>query len=615
MARALPGGARAILLAFALLSIAAVAAQTWWDVRQDRHQTLAAAHEAGLATVRLLDEHATQTLADAERNLDAVVAAVQSADSGQLQDDTTLSRVVTGGQRDSRFLNALQFVSLGGKPYVNSAEYPAFQFDIEERTYVAPLLAAAQDRRSRIGRPFQRFYDKAIVLPLARNLFDKNGRHLGIISIDINVAYFSGVYGRISKDSDALVALYADQGYTIVRSPFDLRYLGQDIRQAPALTRIAAAGTEGVLLDDSFLAQPSAELRQYTFRKLPGYGITTIYARTVDSILADWLARMRNRSLLAAAASLLICTLAVLLAQHIRRAQASEQALRESEQRLEQRVAERTDNLAQAYGELQSTVAALTATQKELMRSEKMAALGSLVAGVAHELNTPLGNGVTMASALQDQLERTLASVTSAQLRRSELLGSLAECANASAVLTRNLLRAGDLVQKFKQVAVDQSAAHRRRYDLAQTLGEIIATLEPMYKHRPYRLETELEAGITMDSFPGALAQIITNLVSNAVVHAFPDGRTGVMRLQAQRHGDDAVTLVFSDDGPGIPPEVLPRVFDPFFTTRMGQGGTGLGMHIVYNLVTTLLGGQVEVASSGGCRVTITLPLSAPDQL
>ncbi|MES2264610.1 MAG: ATP-binding protein [Pseudomonadota bacterium] len=613
--------ARSTLLVFVGLTIAAVAGQTWWDVTQDRRQTLASTHASGLTAVRLLDEHAAQTLADAERNLDEVVEAVHAAGKGKQLDDNALSQVVTGGQKDSRFLNALQFVSLDGKPYVNSSEYPAFQFDIDDRAYVKTLLANPSQHASRLGRPFQRFYDKETVLPLARNLYDRNGRHRGIISIDINVAYFSTVYARVAKDSGALVALYSDDGFVIVRSPFDISYLGLTVGASGIAARLRGSPSEGVFEDDRFLDLQGPLARQYTYRKLPAYNINIVYARSLDSILGNWHARTVNRLMLAVVSIVFICILTAFLWEHIARLDRSENALRLSEAEiralntgLEQRVALRTENLEDANRELQRALEALKATQRELLRSEKMAALGSLVAGVAHELNTPLGNSLTIATALQEFADNSLDELRHGHLRRSALEATLASYVQASGVLTRNLKRAAELVQSFKQVAVDQSANQRRIFDLAVVLEEIIATLEPTYKHSPYRLETELEPQIAMDGYPGALTQIVTNLVSNALAHAFEGRDSGIMRLQTRRAGARGIELVFSDDGTGIAHDIIERVFDPFFTTKMGRGGTGLGMHIVYNLVTSLLGGTVELSSSedGGTRVCVMLPLVAP---
>ncbi len=258
-----------------------------------------------------------------------------------------------------------------------------------------------------------------------------------------------------------------------------------------------------------------------------------------------------------------------------------ENRIREMNADLELRVQQRTQNLEQA-------LLSLKTMQGELVRSEKMAALGSLVAGIAHELNTPIGNSVMIASSITDYCTDLLAEMQQARARKSVMQERLRSCSQNADTLVRNLQRAAELVRSFKQVAVDQSSNHRRRFDLRHVLLEVLLTLEPMYKKTRYSLHTALEPGITMESYPGALGQVITNCVSNALVHGF-DGRSeGQMRLNCRQPNPHQVEISFSDDGTGIAPEHQARVFDPFFTTKLGQGGSGLGKHIVYNLVTNV---------------------------
>ncbi|MBJ7313808.1 ATP-binding protein [Rugamonas sp. CCM 8940] len=619
----------ALLLCLALLA-ALVLAQSWWTVAQDRRLTLASAHSTGLIAVRLLDEHATQTLRDAERKLDEVAAAVARAGQKTRLDDGAVRAVITAGQQDGRYLNALQFVNLRGRPFVNSAAYPAFQFDIVDRSYVAPLLADPAQRGPRLGHPFQRFYDQALVLPLARNLYDGAGRHLGILSIDIDVAYFAGVYARVAKDSGALVALFADQGFVIVRTPFEAGYLDLDLARSEVARRLRGGAAEGVFEDDHFLDLGGGEARQYTYRKLAAYGVNTVFAQRLQDVLAGWRQRSRERVVFAVAAIGLAAVLGLFLLLHMRRLQRSERSLRDSVARqqqieheirelnagLERRVGQRTLNLEQANAELGQALRALQATQHELLRTEKLAALGSLVAGVAHELNTPIGNGVMMASSLQANAQQSLDELAAARPSRSRLEQGLQAGVQGSEILLRNLVRAGELVQSFKQVAVDQASNHRRRFALSRTIEEVLATLAPMYQKSPYKMLLSLAAEVELDSYPGALGQIVTNLVSNALAHGFDGRAEGGMRLSTALDGAGRLLLEFADDGVGMAQQQMERVFDPFFTTKLGQGGSGLGMHIVYNLVTALLGGSIELHSAPGqgCRVCIVLPLTAPER-
>ncbi|QTN27798.1 hypothetical protein HZ993_21470 [Rhodoferax sp. AJA081-3] len=288
--------------------------------------------------------------------------------------------------------------------------------------------------------------------------------------------------------------------------------------------------------------------------------------------------------------------------------------LEEREFQLEQRVQRRTLKLEQANQELETTLATIKNMQTELHRSEKMAALGSLVAGVAHELNTPIGNCVTVASAMKDQARSLLKDMQEGNMRRSTLERTLNDSAEGADILVRNLDRAAELIGSFKRVAVDRSSNLRRHFDLAQNLSEILITLEPMYKKKPYAMQCALAEGITMDSYPGPLGQVVTNFISNALAHGFEGRSSGTMRLSCRPLDDERVEIAFSDDGIGIPAQHQARVFDPFFTTKLGQGGSGLGMNIVYNIVTGIMGGKIELHSSQetGTTFTLTLPRCAP---
>jgi len=249
-----------------------------------------------------------------------------------------------------------------------------------------------------------------------------------------------------------------------------------------------------------------------------------------------------------------------------------------------------------------------------LARNERMASLGKLVAGIAHEVNTPIGNALMVASTLRQRIDETEKGVTEATLRRSELMDFLRLLRESDDLVLRNLGRAAELVQHFKQVAVDQVSDRRRRFDLAAVIEEIAATLHVRLRRSAHCLELELLPGLVMDSYPGALGQIVGNLVENSLLHAYADGECGRLRLAVRDLPDGKVELVYSDDGRGIASDQLPRVFDPFYTTRMGLGGSGLGLSIVLNLTRDLLGGDLEIDSrvGDGTRFRLVLPQVAP---
>lgn len=293
--------------------------------------------------------------------------------------------------------------------------------------------------------------------------------------------------------------------------------------------------------------------------------------------------------------------------------QDAEAALRELNEALDGRVRERTVALARTNEELSNALDTLQRAQGDLVRSEKLAALGALVAGVAHELNTPIGNSVTVASTLVENSE-SFAEELDKGLKRSTLNSYVDSSRRAAELLLANLQRAAGLVSSFKQVAVDQTSEQRRRFEVAEVVNEIMAMLHPQLRKLPIEIRLDTPPGLVLDSYPGPFGQVVANLVNNAALHAFTDGRArGLIRIDARALAD-GVEVVVSDDGVGIPPDRMDRIFDPFFTTRLGQGGSGLGLNIVYNIVTGMLGGRVRVDSKPGegAAFIVTLPLAAP---
>jgi signal transduction histidine kinase len=256
-------------------------------------------------------------------------------------------------------------------------------------------------------------------------------------------------------------------------------------------------------------------------------------------------------------------------------------------------------------------------TQRYLIETERLAALGGLVAGVSHEINTPVGTSLTVASSLAHRCTTFADQIASGEVRRSQLDEFADGCRDASSQIVANLQRAGELIQSFKQVAVDRSHADRRTFDLKVVTEQIVASVRPgLPKPRRDSIVLDIPAQVTMYTYPGAYGQVLTNLIFNAFTHGFSDGREGRVMIKARELGSDQVEITFSDNGIGIPGDVQRHIFDPFFTTRRAQGSTGLGLYIVYNLVTQHLGGTITLVSAPerGTTVTMTLPLEAPGQ-
>lgn len=282
---------------------------------------------------------------------------------------------------------------------------------------------------------------------------------------------------------------------------------------------------------------------------------------------------------------------------------------------LEDRVAARTAELSSLNSELAGTLEQLRSTQKSLIQSEKLAALGALVAGVAHELNTPLGNALAAATTLEHAAQEMRTRYDSG-LKRSELDRFLDTVEEGSALTHSSLERAATLVDSFKQLAVTQIAERRRQFDLAEALEVSLITMNSFLRDTGYSLKIDVPHGIYMDSFPGPLTQVLASLFSNAVNHGLEGRRTGSISIVATQVDAEHIKFEFADDGRGIAENDLPRIFDPFYTTKLGHGSSGLGLHIVHNVVSSILGGTIEVASTvgNGARFTIVLPVCAPTE-
>jgi len=272
------------------------------------------------------------------------------------------------------------------------------------------------------------------------------------------------------------------------------------------------------------------------------------------------------------------------------------------------------DELRNSKEKAESALLELNAAQQNLIDAERLAALGGLVAGVAHEVNNPIGISLTVASSFARRAEMFEAELRSdGQLRRSQLEEFVRTSRDAAQQLVANLHRAGELIQSFKQVAVDRSHAERRQFSLGEATDQIIASLRPVLKKAAIALSVDVPEGLLIDGYPGSYGQILTNLFLNAANHAFADGRSGKISISARARGVDDVEIIFADNGAGMTPDVQRQAFDPFFTTRRNEGGTGLGLHIVYNLVTQQLGGRMMLDSRLGQGTTfrIIMPRAA----
>jgi signal transduction histidine kinase len=282
--------------------------------------------------------------------------------------------------------------------------------------------------------------------------------------------------------------------------------------------------------------------------------------------------------------------LTTLLTFAIAKIQRGRKSLEMASALLEKRVQERTQELSAALENL-------TTAHTELVRLEKASVLGSMVSGIGHELNTPIGNSLTVASTLKDHVHHVATQLEQGMSRR-QMNEFVEQAITGTDILVRSLQKAADLISSFKQVAIDQESEARRSFFLHTAIAEVLLLLTPAMRHSHVTIHCDIADDLRMDSYPGAIYQIVTNLVNNCVLHAFDAQQEGRITIRAKRHGDQQVKLEVIDNGKGIPEKDLKRVFDPFFTTKRGQGGSGLGLNIVFNLVKKTLGGDLTLTST-----------------
>lgn len=289
-------------------------------------------------------------------------------------------------------------------------------------------------------------------------------------------------------------------------------------------------------------------------------------------------------------------------------------ALQEHADALEHRVSTRTRELADSNERLSQVIDNLSRAQSELIEADRLASLGRMVAGIAHELNTPLGSCLTMVSTMIDHHRSLSHSMTDGKLSRTQFDEFVASMGEGLHISERNILRAAEMVNKFRQVAVDQTSEQRRAFDLKVFADEVLITLSPSFKRTHIELETRIPDGLLLDSFPGPLGQVINNLLMNALIHAFDEKTDGHIWLSADSPEAERIRISIRDDGAGMSATVREHIFDPFYTTRLGRGGSGLGLAIVYNIVTGILGGRIQVLSKPdeGAEFILDIPLSAP---
>ncbi len=303
------------------------------------------------------------------------------------------------------------------------------------------------------------------------------------------------------------------------------------------------------------------------------------------------------------------------LADAYRRSVREQRRMMRLSDRLQNQLAQVNQELIRRRAEAEQALEQLKETQETLIQAEKLAGLGALVGGVAHEINTPVGIALSCASHLADSTKTIRALFEADDIGVDDFQRYMDTATDTSLLIQANCERAAELIGSFKQVAVDRTSAERRRFELAGYIRETLASLGPRLRQAGHNIAIHCPNGLDVDSYPGALSQVLINFAMNSITHGYPDNRAGQLTIDVDQPKAGQIRLVYADDGQGIPEQNLGRIFDPFFTTRRGMGGTGLGLNIVYNLVTGQLGGQLAVDSTPGhgTRFTVTFPQSLPN--
>ena len=298
--------------------------------------------------------------------------------------------------------------------------------------------------------------------------------------------------------------------------------------------------------------------------------------------------------------------------EYMQKQRQAEEQHRKLNASLEDMVNHRTTALKDANQELIQTLEKLHQFQRQIVQNEKMASLGDMVAGVAHEVNTPIGLGVTASTMMLDRLAVIQKDFENKTLKASAMKRFLDESSENLNIIYRNLNRAAELISSFKQVAVDQTSESSRSFCVAQLVNEILLSLQPRLKKLKHNINLICDPTLSVETKAGPINQILINLIMNSVIHGFENIEEGTIDIRAELVSSNKLKLVYTDNGKGIPPEIRKRIFDPFVTTKRGQGGSGLGMHLVYNLVTQGLNGSISITSEEGKGVefVIIFPVS-----
>jgi signal transduction histidine kinase len=508
---------------------------------------------------------------------------------------------------------------------------------------------------------------RRVAVQFGQPVLDPTGQVIGVLVAEFDVSYFGRIFYDLHLPDQSVFTLTDTKGIRLTRFPEAEKYTWvADLPQMVAL--MSGKQAEGTFLEtgvdgtsrlygfkrvylqgasSSYLMirlgipvdQALSEARSVTLRNVAFLVLAAILALVMAWCVAEFTMLRRLSALILATSKLKQGDLAVRtgmspdegewgalgaafdsmaegLEQKEEARTIAEEKLRRLNEELEERVTQRTGELAKANIELQQTLEDLQRTQKHLVMSEKLAALGELVAGVAHEVNTPVGVALSAGSTLAEKSRVLNELYDQGEMKRSDLTQYLSDVREGADMVVMNLGRASELIRSFKMVAADQVSENKRLFNVKSYIDEVLLSLRPTLKKTSHKVVVDCPTDLMVESYPGAFSQILTNFIINSLVHGFAAGQAGEIGIAVKKTGG-TLNVIYRDNGKGMPPDVKDRIFEPFFTTARSQGSTGLGLHIVFNIVTRTLQGTIECESSvgQGTSFILTMPVNSEGRI
>ncbi len=576
--------------------------------------------ERAALTVNALAGALEQTLSGMVERVDLMllntVAQVEEQ-GGNKRAQEKLNAIIAREYSHQPELVSLFLFDADGVPRSAAGANAASRFSIADRDY---FLQARSDAMPRliVSKPLISRAGQQPVLVFVRRVTNADGSFGGLVAAVIEISHLQEIFRGLGLGTSDVATLIDLDRKIIARLPEPDGVgsaVGKQIVSPELVNALGHNNESGTYNVQNNFDHVHRVMSYRKLRMFPGY---VFVGQATQGYVSEWRAQVIVVGALLAIIFSVSGFFAWSLNANWKRQVHNKRLMEQLNAELEVRVQERTDELEHANANLLQTISQLEQTQHSLVQSEKLSALGSMVAGVAHELNTPLGNARIVLSTHEEQLVQVKADLAAGKLSRSKFEAFFDQSVQMVQLALRAIDTSVNLVGSFKQVARDQASEARRVFDLAQTIEDLLASLRPRFKRQPWEILVDVPPGIELDSFPGALGQVLLNLVMNSVIHGFDNREHGRITITAKNAAKrDAVILGVADDGVGIAPDHVGRVFDPFFTTKLGKGGSGIGLNISYRIVTKVLGGTIRVDSTPGqgTLFEMVLPLRAPDSV